>query len=35
MLTGSVPSRNGAEGNREIPTRGVAKLPAYLQSLGY
>jgi N-sulfoglucosamine sulfohydrolase len=35
MLTGFMPSRNGAEGNHEIPTDGVPKLPAYLQSLGY
>lgn len=35
LLTGYMPSRNGAEGNHEVPTKGVSKLPAYLQSLGY
>ena len=35
LLTGYMPSRNGAEGNHEIPTTGVPKLPSYLRSLGY
>lgn len=35
LLTGYMPSRNGAEGNHDIPTSGVLKLPAYLRSLGY
>lgn len=35
LLTGYMPSRNGAEGNHEIPAAGVPKLPGYLRSLGY
>lgn len=35
LLTGYMPSRHGAEGNHEIPTSGIPKLPSYLRSLGY
>lgn len=35
LLTGYMPSRHGAEGNHEIPTQSVPKLPGYLRSLGY
>lgn len=35
LLTGYMPSRNGAEGNHEIPGASVPKLPSYLRSLGY
>jgi len=35
LLTGYMPSRNGAEANHESPTEGVRKLPEYLHRLGY
>lgn len=35
LLTGYMPARHGAEGNHELPTASVPKLPSYLRSLGY
>ncbi len=35
LLTGLMPSRNGAEANHSKPRPGIKKLPAYLQQLGY
>ena len=35
LMTGLMPSRNGAETNHSWPSAGIKKLPAYLQELGY
>ncbi len=35
LLTGLMPSRNGAEANHSRPHQELKKLPAYLQELGY
>jgi N-sulfoglucosamine sulfohydrolase len=35
LLTGLMPSRNGAEANHTYPRKDIKKLPAYLQELGY
>ncbi|HUP81368.1 MAG TPA: sulfatase, partial [Pirellula sp.] len=35
LLTGLMPSRNGAEANHAKPKPEIKKLPAYLQQLGY
>jgi len=35
LLTGLMPSRNGAEANHSRPRADVKKLPAYFQELGY
>lgn len=35
LLTGLMPSRNGAEANHSRPHAEIKKLPAYLQELGY
>lgn len=35
LMTGLMPSRNGAETNHSSPSAGIKKLPAYLQELGY
>ena len=35
LLTGLMPSRNGAEANHSRPAADIQKLPAYLQDLGY
>jgi uncharacterized sulfatase len=35
LLTGLMPSRNGAEANHSKPRADVKKLPAYLKELGY
>ncbi|MCA9035219.1 MAG: sulfatase-like hydrolase/transferase [Planctomycetaceae bacterium] len=35
LLTGLMPSRNGAEANHARPGQDLTKLPAYLQALGY
>ncbi|MGN6133828.1 MAG: sulfatase-like hydrolase/transferase [Aureliella sp.] len=35
LLTGLMPSRNGAEANHARPQASIKKLPAYLQELGY
>ncbi|MGF1760968.1 sulfatase [Photobacterium sagamiensis] len=35
MLTGLMPSRNGAEANQTHPRDDIKKLPAYFQELGY
>ena len=35
LLTGLMPSRNGAEANHSRPEATIKKLPAYLQELGY
>ena len=35
LLTGLMPSRNGAEANHSRPKASLKKLPAYLQELGY
>jgi len=35
LLTGLMPSRNGAEANHSRPRADIKKLPAYLQELGY
>ncbi len=35
LLTGMMPSRNGAEANHSRPKPNIKKLPAYLQEIGY